>query len=514
MTLTGIDTFLLLLYLGGIVLVGVYFKKYVHSTQDYFLAGKMLPFWAIGMSIVVSDIGALDFVGLTGQAYRYGVVVGNFDWIGSVPAMILAALVFIPYYWRAGVYTIPEYLGRRYNLAVRTLHAAVWLIFITFNLGIMLWATGVMLSELMGWPIMLAVIVTAVIVGLYTITGGLSAVVMVDVVQLIIMFVGGLAILILGLWELGGWGAMVERIESMGPQYAHHFDLILSPQANTPYPWTGILFGLALVLAPAYFIANQTIVQRSLGACDEWNAKASVLWGAFLKMFIPLFFVFPGLIALGLFPGIEDGDRAFPVLIKQLLPPGLTGLVFAAFFAALMSSVDSALNSAATIWTKDIYERFINPRGDDRHMLVVGRLFTGLLLVFAVITAPISSLFPGIYVYIQTLLSFFQGPTLAILLLGMFWRRTTQWGGLVGLLGGILLSALLYLLKGRLFTIDDPFLYISWWSFLGSILLAVLSSLLTPREPLEKLRGLVYHMVLRDRELQDVMRRNIEEETP
>ena len=179
-----------------------------------------------------------------------------------------------------------------------------------------------------------------------------------------------------------------------------------------------------------------------------------------------------------------------------------------------MSSVDSALNSAATIWTKDIYERFINPRGDDRHMLVVGRLFTGLLLVFAVITAPISSLFPGIYVYIQTLLSFFQGPTLAILLLGMFWRRTTQWGGLVGLLGGILLSALLYLLKGRLFTIDDPFLYISWWSFLGSILLAVLSSLLTPREPLEKLRGLVYHMVLRDRELQDVMRRNIEEETP
>jgi solute:Na+ symporter, SSS family len=511
MQLVGIDSVVVLLYLGGILVLGMYFKKYVTTSTDYFLAGKALPFWAIGMSIVVSDIGAVDFVGLTGQAYRYGVVVGNFDWIGSVPAMILAALVFVPYYWRAGVFTIPEYLGRRYNTGVRTIHALVWLVFMAFALGIMLWATGVLLSELMGWPIMISIIVTAVVVGLYTVTGGLSAVVMVDVVQLVIMFIGGFAILILGFWELGGWGAMVDKITAMGPEFSNHFNLIISPKANTPYPWTGILFGLAIVLAPAYFIANQTIVQRSLGAKDEWNAKASVLWGAFLKMWIPLFFVIPGLIALALYPGIADGDRAFPVMIKRLLPPGLTGLMFAAFFAGLMSSVDSTVNSASTIFTKDIYEKFIKKDATDKHLLNVGRIFTGVLLVFAIITAPISEKFPGIYVYVQTLLSFFQGPTLGILILGMFWARMTQWGGLVGFLGGMSVSAILYAFKGSLFTIDDPFLYISWWSFIASLILCTSVSLITKPAPIEELRGLVYGMVLKDDRLQEVMENNINE---
>lgn len=511
MQLVGIDSVVVLLYLGGILILGMYFKKYVNTSTDYFLAGKALPFWAIGMSIVVSDIGAVDFVGLTGQAYRYGVVVGNFDWIGSVPAMILAALVFIPYYWRAGVFTIPEYLGRRYNTAVRTIHALVWLIFMALALGIMLWATGVLLSELMGWPIMISIIVTAVIVGLYTVTGGLSAVVMVDVVQLVIMFIGGFAILVLGFWELGGWSAMVNKITAMGPEFSNHFNLIVSPEANTPYPWTGILFGLAIVLAPAYFIANQTIVQRSLGAKDEWNAKASVLWGAFLKMWIPLFFVIPGLIALALYPGIADGDRAFPVMIKRLLPPGLTGLMFAAFFAGLMSSVDSTANSASTIFTKDIYEKFIKKDASDKHLLKVGRIFTGVLLLFAIITAPISEKFPGIYVYVQTLLSFFQGPTLGILILGMFWARMTQWGGLVGFLGGMSVSAMLYAFKGSLFTIADPFLYIAWWSFIASLILCTVVSLLTKPAPIEEMRGLIYGMVLKDDDLQEVLENNIKE---
>ncbi len=509
MALSGIDLFIVLLYLGGIMMMGIYFRKYVHSDHDFFLAGKTLPFWAIGMSIVATDIGAVDFVGLTGQAYRFGIVVGNFDWIGSVPAMILAALVFIPYYWRAGVFTIPEYLGRRFNVYVRTVHATVWLIFMTFGLGVTLWASGVLLSELIGWPIMTSIVITGAIVGLYTITGGLSAVVMTEVVQLLIMFIGAASVLILGFWELGGWSAMAAKIKAMGPEYANHFTLIVSPKANTPYPWTGILFGLAIVLAPAYFIANQAIVQRSLGARDEWNAKASVLWGACIKMLIPVLVVFPGLIALGLVPGIEDGDRAFPALIKRLLPPGMVGLVFAGFFAGFMSNVASALNSCATIWTKDIYELFIKKNAGERHYLMMGRIITGVILAFAIVSAPITSYFPGMYVYIQTLLSFFQGPTLGILVLGMFWSRTTQWGGLAGLLGGLCLSATMFIFKGKLFTIENPFLYISWWSFLGSLILGIVVSLLTTRDPLEKLRGLVYGLVLKDDELQDTLKANL-----
>ena len=358
MALSGIDFTVVLIYLVGILIIGFYFKKFVHSSEDYFLGGKMLPFWAIGMSLVVTDIGAVDFVGAAGQAYRYGIVVANFDWLGSVPGMILAAFIFIPYYWRSGVYTIPEYMGRRYNKGVRSLEAIIWVLFMAFDLGIIFWASALLLNTLMGWSMDVSILVTAGIIGVYTIMGGLSAVVMTDVVQLIIMYLGGGLILGLGLYEVGGWSGLVEKVTNVGPAFQDHFSLILPADTATPYPWTGILFGLTFVLANAYWIGNQGIVQRTLGAKDEWNAKAGVLLGAVLKVFIPVLVIIPGIIAIAVDPNIADGDQAVPMLIKRMLPPGLTGLVFAGFFAGLMSSVDSALNSTATLFTKDIYETF------------------------------------------------------------------------------------------------------------------------------------------------------------
>jgi solute:Na+ symporter, SSS family len=509
MTFLGIDYAIVVLYLVGTIIVGVYYERHVHTTSDFFLAGRILPFWAIALSIVGTDIGAVDFVGLTGQAYRYGIVVGNFDWIGSVPAMILAGLVFIPYYWRAGVYTIPEYLGRRYNMLVRSISAGVWLLFITFSLGVMLWATGVLLKEMFDWPIMVSIPLTVIVVGLYTITGGLSAVVMTDVIQVVIMVLGSAMVLMLGFWELGGWTPMVNKIMALGPQYSDHLSLVISSQTTTPYPWTGILFGLTFVLAPAYFIGNQVIIQRSLGASDEWNAKASMLAGAAVKMLIPVLVVFPGLIALALYPGIKDGDAVYAVLMKNLLPPGLVGVVFAAFLAAMMSTVSAIINSVATIWTKDIYEPFFKKGDDDRRSLIMGRIVTGLVLLLAVATSPLSAQFPGVYVYVQTINSFVQGPIFAVLLLGMFWARATRWGGLAGLVGGIALSGMLFLLRADLFTISEPFLYISWWSFVGSLILCAVVSLLTPPEPMEKLRGLVYGYVVQDEDLQKVLKEQV-----
>jgi len=490
--LSGIDYFVVVAYLVGIMLLGLYFRRFIHSSQDYFLAGKALPFWAIGMSIVVSDIGAMDFVGVAGQAYRYGIAVGNFDWLGSVPAMLLAAFIFVPYFWKAGLYTIPEYLGRRYNDYVRTTASLTWIAFFAFDLGIMFWATAVLLETLLGWPIWLSIVLTALVVGLYTFFGGLAAVVMTDVVQMIIMFVGGGTVVFLGLYHVGGWSGLVEKVSAMGQGYENHFELILPADTNTPFPWTGILFGLTFVMANAYMIGNQAIVQRCLGAKSVWHAKASMIWAAFLKMFIPVLVLIPGLVAIVMHPGLEDGDQAMPMLIRSLLPPGLGGLLFAAFLAGLMSSIDSMLNSTATLWTKDVYERFIRRGASDRHYLVVGRCATVALLVFGVITAPVSKLFPGIYVAVQTFLSFFQGPVFSILLLGIFWRRTTQWGGLAGLLGGITIAAALHVFKGSLFTIEEPFLYVSWWSFVAGLLIATIVSLTTRPHSEEHLHGLVY----------------------
>jgi SSS family solute:Na+ symporter len=495
--LHGIDYFVLIAYLLGILMLGFYFRRYVHSSKDYFLGGKTLPFWAIGMSLVVSDIGALDFVGVSGQAYRYGIAVGNFDWIGSVPAMLLAAFIFVPYFWKAGVYTIPEYLGRRYNDYVRVVAALSWIIFFAFNLGVMFWASAVLLKTLMGWNEWFSILLCASVVGLYTVFGGLAAVIMTDVVQLIIMFVGGLAVLFLGLHAVGGWESLVEKMTAMGDNYVHHFELIKPVDTDTPFPWTGILFGLTFVMSNAYMIGNQAIVQRCLSAKNEWHAKASMILGAFLKMCIPLMVLFPGMIAIVMYPGLSDGDEAFPTLLSNLLPPGLGGLVFAAFFAGRMSSIDSVLNSTATLFTKDIYQRYARRSAEDKHYLKVGRYVTVILLVLGVATSKVSGYFPGLYVAIQTFLSFLQGPTFSVLLLGIFWKRATQWGGLAGMLTGIMVSALLYTFKGSLFTIEDPFLYVSWWSFVAGLLINIVVSAFTEPHPDEKLFGLVYRLAQR-----------------
>lgn len=494
--ISGIDYLVVIVYLVGIMLFGLYFARFIHTSEDYFLAGKTLPFWAVGMSIVATDIGAQDFVGVSGQAYRYGIAVGNFDWIGSVPAMLLGAFIFIPYFWKAGLYTIPEYLGKRYNDYVRTLASVTWIIFFAFDLGIIFWASAILLNTLMGWPYWQSIIVTAVVVGVYTFYGGLTAVVLTDVIQMVIMFVGGAVVVILGFYRVGGWDGLVDKITAQGISYHGYFELIQPANNETPFPWTGILFGLTFVMANAYMIGNQAIVQRCLGAKSQWDAKAGMLWGAFLKMFIPVLVLFPGLIAIVLRPGLKDGDDAFPILVKELLPPGwgLMGLMFAALLAGLMSNIDSMLNSTATLWTKDIYQKYIRRNASDRHYLVVGQIATIVLLIFGVITSPVSRYFEGIYVAIQTFLSFFQGPVFSVLMLGIFWRRTTQWGGLLGLLGGIMVSALLFAFKGYLFKIQEPFLYVSWWSFLAGLVIATVVSLFTQPHPEERLYGLVYRL--------------------
>ena len=492
--LMGIDYFIIISYMIGMLLLGMYFRKFNNSSDDYFVAGKTLPFWAIAMSLIVSDIGAVDFVGTAGQAYRYGIVVANFDWLGSVPGMIIAAFIFIPFYWRSGIYTIPEYLGRRYNQWAQLISSATWILFYTFGLGVTFWASGVMLNTLMGWPIWLSIIVTGFIVGFYTVSGGLSAVVMTDVVQMIIMFIGGGAMVFLGMHHVGGWDSLITKIGAMGDQFDNHFQLVMPSTTDTPYPWTGILFGLTFVMANAYWIGNQSIVQRCLAAKSEWHAKASLLLGAVLKMFIPVLIIFPGIIAIVTNPGLENGDQAVPLLIKNFIPPGLLGLLFAAFFAALMSTIDSTLNSTATLWTNDIYRKYIKKDAPDKHYLKVGKITTLTILVIAATTSPITESFPGIYVAIQTLLSFFQGPIFAVILLGMLWKRTTQWGGFFGLTGGIVVALLLYVFKESIFTIEDPFLYVSWWSFVAALIITVFITFFTTPWPMDKLKGLVYNV--------------------
>lgn len=493
--LATIDVAIIAIYLVGITILGSWIGRFIKNDEDFFLGGRNLPWWAIGMSMVVSDIGALELVGVAGMAYTYGIGVANFDWIGCIPAMVVASFIFIPYYWRSKVYTVPEFLGRRYNQIVRSIVALFWGVFFLFMLGIFFYTAALAMQILCGWPLMFSIILIAVAVAIYTFFGGLSAVVFLDSIQCVILFIGSGLILTIAMVKVGGWGNLMDTVTSMGPEFKNHFRLIAPVDSPTPFAWSSVLFGLAFVLSPAYWLGNQAIVQRNLAARSEYEAKKSVLWGAFLKLFIPVILVGPGIAGVAIHSGLEKGDEIFPTLIHSLLPPGLVGVVFAAFLAALISSVDSYLTSAATLWTKDIYQKFIVKDGTPRHYMIVGKVLIIVFVIIGVFLAGFAEKFSGVFVFMQTMLSIFQGPLLSIIVLGLLWRRATGKGAIAGLILGVLTSSTLFLIKDGLFTAPEPFLYIAWWAFLVGFITTVVVSLLTKPEPPEKLEGLIYSSV-------------------
>lgn len=507
-SLAAIDYAVLAIYLAGTLLLGLVIGWKYETGKDFFLAGRSLPWWAIGLSLVATDIGGTDIIGSGGAAYTYGLAVANFEWIGCVPAMIVAAFVFIPVLWRSGVYTIPEFMERRFNAGMRAALAVCWLLFMACNLGIMLYASAKMLIVMIGPVLGLGengalgffIIVTAMAVGFYTYFGGLKAVVYTDVIQCAVMIGGCLFVLFIGLRDLGGWDGMMARIDALGERTAHHGDLIVPADRDSPFVWPAVLFGLGMVLSPAYWIGNQAIIQRSLGARSGFHAQAAYVWGALLKIVIPLIIAVPGLIALAMFPDLESGDHAVPTLVSAILPAGARGLFLAAFMAALMSSVDSYLNSAATLVTNDLYQRHINREADGRRLLAVGRMVTIALMIWAIGFAFVvkgmdeSGGASGIYAIFQTLMAFFQGPALAVILCGFLWKRATGAGALTGFLTGITASVGLFAMnRGHevfgirpLFQVPEPFLYFSVWSFLTALATIAVVSLLTKPEPLEK----------------------------
>jgi len=463
-----LDLVIIVAYLLLITWVGLRLSGRVKSAHDFFLAGKSLPWWVIGLSIIGTNIGADSYVGAAGNAFTVGIAQANFEWIGAIPAMILAALVFIPLYWRAGVYSIPEYLGLRYSPAVRVVAAMITSTVMVFAIGVALWALALTLQTYLGWPIWLGILVTGTVVGLYSIAGGLAAVAFTDTLQVFIMFLGGVAIVGLGLSEAGGLAEFATILTEENP---NHLQAYL-PADHPSFPWPGVLLGLGLVLSPAYWCAGQAILQRSLGARSQWDASAGMMFAAFAKTFIPLLVVFPGLLALVMHAALDNPDKALPWVIKNLLPPGLSGLMFIAIIAALQSSIDSGINATSLMVTRDI--RHVLFKNADRQAdLRVGRTLTLVLLLLAMCVAPLVAKMGGIYTFIQTILSLFQGPMLALLLLGAFTRSATPSAGLWTLISGVVVAAAVLLAGTNM-------LYVAFVSLLYSLLaLTVLSRFTT-----------------------------------
>ena len=474
------DLLIIVGYLILISFVGLRLSGRVDNARDFFLAGRSLTWWVIGLSIIGTNIGANSYVGAAGNAYNVGIAQANFEWIGAIPAMILAALVFIPLYWKAGVYSIPEYLGLRYNQPVRVAAALIASIVAMFAIGAALWALAITLQTYLGWPIWVGILVTGTVVGAYSIAGGLAAVAFTDALQVCIMFVGGVVILWLGFSETGGMLEFASRLTEENP---NHLKAYL-PADHEAFPWPGVILGLGIVLSPAYWCTGQAILQRSLGARSQWDASAGMMFAAFAKTLVPLLVVFPGLLALVMHAQIEYPDMALPWVIKHVLPPGLSGLMFVAIIAALQSSIDSGINSTSLMITRDV-RHVLMKNVDESRDLVIGRYLSLAILLGAMAFAPLVEAFGGIYQFIQTMLSLFQGPMLALLLLGAFTYRATPQAGLITLITGVPIAALILYAGVNM-------LYVAFTSFaLSLVTLWVVSGFTQPRSR-EELTRLTY----------------------
>jgi len=402
------------------------------TSKDYFLAGRNVGWFLVGGSLFASNIGSEHLVGLAGVGAASGVAVGQFEIIASLMLLLLGWL-FVPFYLSSGVYTMPEFLERRYSEATRWYLAVISVIsYVLTKISVTIYAGGIVFEAIMGIDFWTGALVVVVITGVYTIFGGLRAVLYTDLLQMFVLIGGSVAVTVLGLNALGGWGAMTETV---GPGFLS----LWKPMSDPEFPWTGIIFG-APILGVWYWCTDQFIVQRVLAARDQDHARRGTVFAGYLKL-LPLFiFVIPGVIAYALSQQgqlqLDTPDQALPTLIATLLPIGLRGLVVAGLLAALMSSLSSVFNSTSTLVTLDIYKK-LYPETPERRLVLVGQLTTGVLVVFGLLWIPFMRLISGqLYQYLQSVQAYISPPIAAVFLIGVLWRRVNAHGAIAALITG------------------------------------------------------------------------------
>lgn len=447
-TLNFIDKAVLILYLVVIVVIGCWSgmrsRKGTEGGRDYFLAGGSLRWPMIGLALFSTNISTIHLVGFAQEGYNNGLVAGNFEWMAPF-LLIVLALFFAPFYIRSRVVTLPDFLERRYSRPCRDWLAFLSIISAIFiHIGFTLYTGAIVLKGLFGIPIIYSIVGATLLTGLYTIVGGLMAVVVTESIQTIVLLAGSILITIFGLVKVGGWGGIVENVEAV--------QLTMLRPASDPanLPWYSIFLGYP-VIGLWYWCADQTIVQRVLGAKDENHARVGPLFAGFIKILPVFIFVLPGvmLVALinqGQFPPLEDSKDAYSYLITNLLPTGLTGVMAAALLAALMSTVSGALNSIATLFSYDLYKRW-KPNTSDKKLVFIGRVATFVAMIVAIVWSQYIGHFEGIYQGCISLICYVAPPITAVFLLGVFWKRASGHGAIITLIAGSFLGFVVFLLE-------------------------------------------------------------------
>ena len=495
--LTTLDWIFVILYLIVIAIVSVWsIRKSKETTSDYFLANRNLGWFVIGASILASNVGSEHIVGLAGSAAKSGTVLGHYE-LHSYIVLILG-WVFVPFYLRSSVYTMPEFLEKRFNAQSRRLLTIIQLFsYIIAKASVTIFAGALVFNQFLGVDFWTGAIILVVVTGVYTVMGGLHAVMYTEAIQAIVLLLGSAVLLFFGLKEVGGWNALMQAV----PKEKLN---MFRPLSDPEYPWLGILFASPIV-GVWYWCTDQHIVQRCLAAKNEKEARRGTIFAAFLKLFPFFIFLIPGLIAYALHQQgklqLTDTNAAFPEMVKQIMPVGLRGLLAGGLLAALMSSLASVYNACSTLYTIDIYKKS-HPDASEKQLVKVGRLATAVIVILGMAWIPLMGrISNGLYDYLQSVQSYLAPPIAAVFLLGVFFPRLNAKGAYTAMVAGFILGMIKLTLQ--LFQDNLPagifqdfakinFLFFCIYLFLFSIAVMVIVSLMTPKPAASQIEGLTF----------------------
>ena len=549
-SLEWIDWTIMIIYFVFVLSIGWLLKKYMSSASAFLEAGRSLPAWVTGLAFISTNLGALEVMGMTGSGAKYGMLTTHFYWIGAIPAMVFLAVFMMPFYYGSKARSVPEYLKLRFDEKTRGLNAILFAVMTILASGISMYALAKLTENVLGWNFHLSLVLSAVIVLIYTYLGGLSSAIYNEVLQFFIIVIGLLPLVLLSLKDVGGWSGLQDNLAPIVTAKGYAADTWTTTWKYTGSPgsnpmgveWYGIFAGLGFVLSFGYWCTNFLIVQRAMAAKTTLAARNTPLIGAIPKMFIPFLIIIPGIVALWLMNSPEKGfsimetvdgvtkpnyDLTIIALLKQYLPAGVLGLGLTALLASFMSGMAGNVSAFNTVWTYDIYQSYIRPASgdkekDEKHYLKVGRLATIFGIIVSIGAAYIATQFRNIMDFLQTVFSMINAPLFAVIFLGMFWKRTTGHGAFIGLLLGFIIALLHHgltipagadsVFKGGWLGVVHTYpveMAQNFWTAIfacsGSTVLTVALSLATKKVKTDKeLVGLVYQLTPKDK-LKDVV---------
>ena len=520
------DYFPIIIYFAFVIGVGFMARRKAASSDEFLTSGRSLPAWVTGIAFVSANLGAVEIMGMSANGAQYGLPTFHYFWIGAIPAMIFLGLVMMPFYYGSKVRSVPEFMFRRYGTAAHLINALSFALAQLLIAGVNLYLLGSIVQRLLGWPLWVALVVAAIIVFSYITLGGLSAAIYNEVLQFFVIVAALLPLTLVGLHRVGGWGGLKESIiadatahgtgayASADAQLHSWPGVLLSGFGSSTLSVIGIVFGLGFVLSFGYWTTNFVEVQRAMAADSISSARSAPIVGTFAKMLVPFLVIIPGMVAavlvseihdlkLGTLTGTDAGlgdikyNDAVLLLMRDVLPNGLLGLAITGLLASFMAGMAANISAFNTVFTVDLYQRYVNKDADDARYLRMGHIATGVATVVAIFTALIASTYSNLMDYLQQLFSMFNAPLFATFIIGMFWKRATNHGGWAGLTAGTLAALAVNILNWNhivSFPGQGAAFLAAGIAFAVDVVVTVAVSLVTAPRPDSQLKGFVYSL--------------------